>query len=74
MKIMDIHCHIFPDRLAEKAEHSIGAFYGAPMYCAASVDNLLKEHRQAGITRCVVSNSAVNPAQVHNINSFLAQS
>lgn len=74
MIITDIHCHIFPDKLAEKAEQSIGAFYGAKMYCAASVENLLREHREAGIARCVVSNSAVTPKQVHNINSFLAQS
>lgn len=73
MILTDIHCHIFPDKLAEKARDSIGAFYGAEVYCAASVENLLKEHREAGITRCVVSNSAVTPKQVHNINTFLAQ-
>ena len=28
MKIADIHAHIFPEKLAEKASHSIGDFYG----------------------------------------------
>ena len=28
MKIADIHAHIFPEKLAEKASHSIGSFYG----------------------------------------------
>ncbi len=30
MKIADIHAHIFPEKLAEKASHSIGSFYGVP--------------------------------------------
>ena len=38
MIITDIHAHVFPDRLADKAAQSIGDFYGTPMYSAASVD------------------------------------
>lgn len=74
MILTDIHCHIFPDRLAEKAAASIGAFYdGAAMSSPASVENLLAAHKKAGITRCVVCNSAVNPHQVPSINAFLAE-
>lgn len=73
MQITDIHAHIFPDRLAEKAAQSIGGFYGAAeVYCAASVDNLLREEQRAGIGRCVVSSSAVTPHQVRGINDFIA--
>lgn len=73
MKITDIHAHVFPDRLAEKAAHSIGDFYGAPMYCAASVDALVREEEAAGVSRCVVSSSAVTPHQVRDINTFISQ-
>jgi len=72
MKVADVHAHIFPDKLAEKAAVSIGDFYGCPMYMPASVDNLAAEERKAGISRCVVSNSAVTPKQVHNINTFIS--
>ena len=72
MKITDVHAHVFPDKLADKAAHSIGDFYGAASYCAASVENLLREEQKAGISRCVISNSAVTPHQVHDVNTFLA--
>lgn len=32
MKIADIHVHVFPDKLAEKAAHSIGEFYDKTAY------------------------------------------
>ena len=51
MKITDVHAHVFPDKLADKAAHSIGDFYGAASYCAASVENLLREEQKAGISR-----------------------
>ena len=73
MKIADIHVHVFPDKLAEKAAHSIGEFYDKTAYTIASTDRLAKELEEAGISRCVISNSATTPKQVHNINTFLAQ-
>ena len=72
MKIMDIHCHIFPDRLAEKAEHSIGAFYGVPPGLHAGTETLLRLEREAGVTRCAFSSSATSPTQVEHLNTFLA--
>ena len=72
MKIADAHAHIFPDKLAVKAAASIGEFYGCRMYKPASVENLVAEEARAGVSRCIVSNSAVTPEQVHNINSFIA--
>ena len=75
MKIADVHCHIFPDKLAEKATHSIGEFYcSEDMFEPASVGNLVRAHQDAGISRCVVCNSAVSAEQVHNINDFVAAS
>ena len=57
MKTADIHVHIFPDKLAEKAAHSIGEFYDKTAYTIASTDRLAEELAQAGISRCVISNS-----------------
>ena len=75
MKIADIHAHIFPDALAEKATASICSFYSAPVpERPASLSGLLREHALAGIETGVLCNSAVNAAQVHNINNFIADS
>ena len=73
MKIADIHAHIFPEKLAEKASHSIGDFYGIPIAREADMPCLAAEDARAGITRCVVSNSATSPKQVYNANTFLAE-
>ena len=74
MMIADVHAHIFPDMLAEKATHSIAAFYGAhDIDRPASLSRLLQEHREAHIACGVVCNSATSPAQVHHINDFLAE-
>ena len=74
MKIADVHAHIFPDALAEKATHSISAFYGASEPPRpASLSRLLDEHREAQITCGVVCNSATSPSQVRHINDFLAE-
>ena len=52
MKIADIHAHIFPDKLAEKASHSIGDFYGVSIEREANMHCLTAEDRLAGVTRC----------------------
>ena len=73
MKVADFHAHIFPDKLADKAAGSIGNFYGVKIERTASVDVLVAEEQKAGVSRCVVSNSAVTPKQVHNINNFISE-
>ena len=73
MKIADIHAHIFPEKLGEKASLSIGDCYGVDIEREADKQCLTAEDKLAGITRCVVSNSATGPKQVYNANTFLAE-
>lgn len=72
MTVTDIHAHIFPHKLAEKASASIGGFYGTHAGHLASVETLLSLEQQAGISRCAVSSSATSPSQVQHINDFIA--
>lgn len=72
MTVTDIHAHIFPHKLAEKASASIGGFYGTHAGHLASVETLLTLEQQAGISRCAVSSSATSPSQVQHINDFIA--
>ena len=72
-KIADVHAHVFPEKLAVKAAGSIGAFYGTEMYCEASMEKLLEEEGKAGVSRYVISSSAVTPKQVSHILEFLSQ-
>ena len=70
--IVDAHCHIYPDKIAERAAQSIGKFYDIPMNLDGRVDTLLREEKKAGITHFLVHSVSTNPSQVKNINEFIA--
>lgn len=71
-KIIDIHAHIFPEKIREKAVGAIGEFYNFyPMQCVGSAKDLLAEMETAGIERAVVHSVATVPRQVKSINDFL---
>lgn len=72
MKVADVHAHIFPPQLAEKAAKSIGDFYDAQTGNIASSEMLLYEEQEAGIDVTLVCNSAVTASQVSSINRFIA--
>ena len=75
MIIADVHAHIFPEALADKATVSICSFYAAELpERPACLAELMKEHEAAGITAGIVCNSAVSAHQVHHINDFIAES
>ncbi len=74
MKIADIHAHIFPHKLAEKASASIGDFYGMHSKNTASLETLMQLEAEAGIERFAVSSSATTANQVSHINDFIAES
>ena len=72
MNIIDIHTHIYPDKIARKAAESIKDFYqleGSTM--DGTVEMLLKRGEAAGISRFVVLPVSNTPTHVRSINSFL---
>lgn len=71
MKIIDIHAHIYPDAIAQKAADVIGDFYGIPMSENGSVSALLTASEKAGISLSVVHSAAVSANRVARINDFL---
>ena len=75
-RIIDSHCHVYPDQIAAKAVQAVDRFYdGLPREpWDGTVGTLLKSGREAGITHFVVHSVATSPAQVHSINRFIAQS
>jgi len=74
MKIIDIHTHIYPDAIAQKATDSIRDFYGiGGAGMDGTVSMLLERGRQAGIGQFVVLPVAVSPNRVAHINDFIVQ-
>ena len=73
-KIIDAHCHIYPDKIAEKASESTGNFYSIPMCLDGKISTLLEHGENAGIEHFVVQSVATTPKQVSSINNFIANS
>lgn len=72
-RIIDSHCHIYPDKIAEKASRSTGEFYHMPSRLDGKVSTLLARGAQAGITHFIVQSVATTPHQVSGINRFIAE-
>ncbi|MGI6337034.1 MAG: amidohydrolase family protein [Eubacteriales bacterium] len=71
MYIIDVHTHIFPRKIADRAVKSIGDFYGLPMSGTALSDDLDRACADVGIARNLVFSTATTPHQVASINSFI---
>jgi predicted TIM-barrel fold metal-dependent hydrolase len=69
--IFDIHVHIFPDKIAEKAARSVGKFYDLPMCYDGKLSTALRELDKAGIGRFCAHSVATMPGQVRPINDFI---
>ena len=75
MKIIDIHTHIYPDKIARKATESVRYFYQLRGSDEAdgTVETLLSRGRQAGISQFVVLPVSNMPNRVHGINEFILE-
>ena len=77
MKIIDCHCHIYPDSIAPKAIDGIASFYnlklGEDMLSRGTLSDMLSRERRAGIGHQVIFSVATNAHQVSAVNHFIAE-
>lgn len=69
--VIDMHAHIFPDKIAERAVESIGKYYNISMSGPGTVDGLLKAGSRIGVSKYVVHSSATHVEQVMTINDYV---
>lgn len=72
MSVIDIHAHIYPEKVASRAVESVGDFYNIPMEGAGTAHNLLRATETTPITNFVVHSVAVKASTVESINDFIA--
>ncbi|MBP3360029.1 MAG: amidohydrolase [Clostridia bacterium] len=72
--VIDSHCHIYPDKIAERATAATGDFYHISIEYDGKVSTLKRESEKAGINFCIVQSVATTPQQVSSINRFIAES
>jgi len=72
MRIIDVHAHIYPEKIEAKATAAIGSFYDRPkMLHNGSPEELLESGKRAGVTDFLVFSTATTPHQVESINGFI---
>ncbi|MBQ8624342.1 MAG: amidohydrolase [Oscillospiraceae bacterium] len=70
--IIDCHCHVYPDKIAEKAAEATGKFYSLPMEYNGTIGTVFEEAKKSGVSHCVIFSVATKPSQVRSINEFIA--
>lgn len=75
MQIIDIHTHIYPDKIARKATESVRDFYRleGSQEMDGTTQMLLQRGRMAGISKYVVLPVSNAPNRVRSINSFILE-
>jgi predicted TIM-barrel fold metal-dependent hydrolase len=71
-KIIDIHAHVFPDKIAHKAATSTGNYYGISMHGNGTVSGLIESGSKIGVGKYIIHSTATKADQVVSVNDFIA--
>lgn len=71
MKLIDIHTHVYPEKVARKATQSICDFYELESDNIGTSEELLEKGSRAGIEKYLILPVAVRPDRVTEINDFI---
>ena len=69
--IIDIHAHVFPNKIAEKASQGIEDFYNIDVPNNGTIERLLELSDKAGVNKVVIHSPATTPHQVQSVNNFI---
>lgn len=74
MYIIDIHTHIYPDDIAQKATDSVRNFYNIGTDGMDGTERVLVQRgKAAGVSKYVILPVAIRPDRVQGINDFIVQ-
>ena len=71
--IIDIHAHVFPDAIAQKATDSIAEFYSMPTRHSGTAGLLISQYDEAGISHGCIHSVAITPQYIRSINLFISE-
>lgn len=70
-KIIDVHTHLFPELIRQKAVASIGGYYDLAMHGTGEVEDLIGHGSPCNVVKYVVHSAATRAEQVQTINQFI---
>ena len=72
-KIFDIHTHIYPEAIADKATKNLGNFYNFHVDGAGILEDLEKTSKEGGVSGFLLLSVATNTHQVEKVNTTTAE-
>ncbi len=71
-EIIDMHNHVFPDRIALRGAESIRDYYELPLLGDGTLRTLLKSADAYNVRRIVICSAALKAEKIHTANEFTA--
>jgi predicted TIM-barrel fold metal-dependent hydrolase len=71
MRIIDMHAHVFPEKIAAAAIDSLEGEGGVIAYYDGTVAGLVEAMDRAGVERSLIAPVATKPSQVESINDWV---
>ena len=71
-KVINAHCHIYPELIAERAVEGISQFYGIKIDLNGKTDDLIRDGQKVNVVHYLVHSVATKPYQVKAINEFIS--
>lgn len=71
-KVIDVHTHIWPQKLASHAVEHVGTYYSYDMHGKGTIEDLTMSASEAGVERFVIHSSALKASQVETVNDATA--
>ena len=72
-KIFDIHTHIYPEAIAERAVDNLNRFYSFVCEAKGTLPDIDKSSKQANVLGCLLLGVATNQKQMGSVNEYLAK-
>ncbi len=72
MKVIDVHTHIFPDAVAERAMAELERTSETKAFMRGTASELIESMKKYGVYKSVIAPIATKPGQVKSINNYVA--
>lgn len=72
-EIIDAHCHIYPEKIADRAVHGTDTFYNIVSKRKGTAKDLIDEMHSSKVDKFIVQSVATTPHQVKSINEFVTR-
>lgn len=70
-KIIDVHCHVFPEKIAVSAATNIATYYSLPMIGDGTSRDMVELSSDVNMYKYVISSAATKAINVEHANDFI---